>query len=84
MSLPRSGDISLDPDYLASPPSIKGKFSYYLLIHYFYFIIYFIIERRTGIVLIFRWEKKFDHWEPGFCYWEWEIKSPWCEWDLNY
>ena len=26
----------------------------------------------------------FDHWELGFCYWEWEIKSPWCEWDLHY
>ena len=19
---------------------------------------------------------RFDHWELGFCYWEWEIKSP--------
>ena len=26
----------------------------------------------------------FDHLELEFCYWEWEIKSPWCEWDLYY
>ena len=26
----------------------------------------------------------FDPWELGFCHWEWELKSPWYEWDLHY
>ena len=26
----------------------------------------------------------FDHWELVFSYWEWDVKSPWCEWDLQY
>ena len=34
----------------------------------------------AGIDLIFRSGEKigFDHWDLGFCYWEW------CEWDLHY
>ena len=33
------------------------------------------VKWKLGLTRFFGGKMRFDHWELGFCYWEWEIKE---------